>query len=211
MRTEAMAGLLVAAILVGAGVGYLFGSANMRTTTTTATSDVTTTLTVFSWSTITAPSLELIAKVSPPSITEGQNISIGAEVFNPLPTPFTILLIGAPCGRLPTSYQVYMGSNISGKPLLLDNASVIPPCFAAYNSTLTFQPNSDIVYDSSIIENFTHQVNYTDVLRGYWTPDGSLANGRTNYMFQEFPPGVYTIFFEDAWGQQQLEHFTVNP
>jgi hypothetical protein len=143
-------------------------------------------------------------------------VSLEAELFNPLPSPVTTLLIGAPCGSAETSFQLYMGnytySTVSAEePLMLNNFSIPPPCFRAYNSTLTFQPGSDMVYDSSMIANFTHPSDYTSTLSGYWVPDGHQANGATNYAFHQFPAGVYTVLFEDAWGQQQLEYFTVNP
>ncbi|MDG6901927.1 MAG: hypothetical protein JRM80_08195 [Nitrososphaerota archaeon] len=206
MRGEVVAVVAVVGILVGAGVGYLVGNAAEHAPSYVSTH--TTTL-------VANPNLELIPIVSPHAIAEGQSITIGAEVFNPLPVQFRILLVGAPCGTLPTSYKVYMGDYTystlsSGTALLLHNVSIIPPCFRSYNSTLTFLPDSNLVHDSSIIGNFTHPVNYTDVLSGYWTPDGQLSDGRTNYAFQVFSPGIYTVLIEDAWGQQELEYFEVS-
>ncbi len=229
------------AILVGAGVGFLAGGTNehtvtsvstyttssMTTTTFTATHQTTTTSTAISTvrSTATAPSLELFGSVSPPVITSSQNVSLNLGVFNPLPTAVRVNVtawsapyngITLPCGEVsgrPDFWAIFSGhvtfSNLSSvKSLLLYNASMPLLCFRPYNSTFTFQPDSDEAYaeciacQSILLLTMSHTYNYS----GYWVPS---SNG--NYIFQAFPPGQYTVFYFDVWGQQLLEYFAVSP
>jgi len=233
MRNEVIAALLVVALLAGAGVGYFIGNASKGTMTSVSTTSLvsTTTTTLYSttvltsteheittsWSTVTAPSLELIAIVNPSVITAGQNVSISSGAYNPLSTP-VIVNVSAfrnqylfPCAYVafPTTYYVYEGhytlSNLTGNtPLLLYNASIAVPCFAPFNVTLTFQPHSD---EATYFMNITRPItiNLTYNYSGFW------VHCSKGYCLNTFIPGQYTVLFNDTWGQQGLEYFTVKP
>jgi len=89
MRGAVVAGLLMAAILVGAGAGYLYGNVNERTVTTTSTSVSTTIMTSTVNATLGGESLAL-AYISDNAIcmtNEGYVPCLGspAHVFNSCP------------------------------------------------------------------------------------------------------------------------------
>ena len=237
MKGAAVAGLLAISILVGAGAGYLLGNARERITTTTSTAFTTTTAitnwtldvtltstttvgtaTTTKWSTTATASLELIAGVSPAVVKSGQNVTVNWGVYNPLSTTVEVnvpiyenrYLSPCPLFIVPTTFDVYSGhlssSNLtSTTPLLLYNASIAIPCFAGADSMLTFQPNSDRATVSTLNSTMTASMNYTSNYRGYWTGGFSTSSS-----FKAFPPGMYTVMFNDTWGQQELRYFTVN-
>jgi hypothetical protein len=233
MRNGVVAALLVIAMLAGTGAGYFVGNASTKTVTSVSTTSLvstrtttfytTSTLTTTeheiatTWNTTTAPSLELIAIVNPAIITVGQNVSITSGAYNPLSTPVTVNVPPtynpylAPCDWVvfPTTYYVYEGhftfSNLTGNtPLLLFNASVAISCFAPFNVTLTFQPHSD---EATYFMNTTRSltINLTYNYSGYW------ARCSRGYCLSTFVPGQYTVLFNDTWGQQEFEYFTVRP
>ena len=237
MRNGAIAVLLVVAILAGAGAGYFVGNTSTGIVTSVSTTSLvsTTTTTLYtttvltstereittSWSTVTAPSLELITMVYPAVITAGQNVSITFGVYNALPTAVTVNSPPFPnqylpsCGTfLPMTFYIYEGhvtfSDLnSNTPLLLYNASIPFMCPAPYNVTLTFQPYSDT---ATFFLNLTRSIslNYTHNYSGFWLPCNKGSNLPT-YCFDTFTPNHYTVLFNDTWGQQELEYFTVNP
>ncbi len=234
MNETTIAVALVIAFLVGAGAGYLFGNGSARTVTSVSTtsSQVTTTSTLITTvtfqtiihetttlSTATTPSLELIARVTPSTITSGQNVSITFGAYNPLSTNFTTSVMPyrnqylAPCpiSEMPTTYYVYVGhlsfSNLTQySPLLLYDASIVPLCFVSYNSTLVFQPNSDRAAVHSFLGTNTFRINFTNYYNGYW-----MRGPGNGYSHTNFTPGEYTVLLNDTWGQRELHYFTVNP
>jgi hypothetical protein len=225
MKGAALAAALVIVALVGAGTGYLLGNANEHTATSISTRTlpaVATTKTM----TATLPNLELFARIVPEVATQGQNVSIVTELYNPLTSNIALnasVIIDdseAPCGLgiRAIGIQVYSGhysfGNLSkANPLLLYNFSgPPPPCFIRYNYTYVFQPNSDNARVGYLSANTTLNIQYTDNLSGYWvncsTPRpggiGACAN------LQKFQPGQYTVHVFDAWGQQTIVYFEVS-
>jgi hypothetical protein len=238
MRGEAVAGLLVVAILVGAGVGYLSGNAGVRTVTSvsttsrlfTTTSILTTTTLVTATAyetttlnTATSPTLEIIAGVSPTVITSGQNVTVNWGIYNPLPLGVEVsvsaytnpYLSPCPISEVPTTFYIYSGhlsftTLSSSTPRLIYNQSLNIECFAGFNSTLVFEPHSDRATVNALGSSLTANMNYTAEFSGYWVilPSNGGIGGPT---FQKFPQGEYTVLFNDTWGQQELRYFTVNP
>jgi len=233
-----MAGLLMVAILAGAGAGYLIGNANERTVTsittitTTSTATVTyvstgfltttTTVTGTVRSTNTVPSLELFGSVSPPAMASGQNVSLTLGIYNPLPTTVSVNVSSFadpsvfPCGvsGSPDAWDFFSGhvtfSNLSSAtPLLLYNASIVFPCTAPFNSTFTFQPGSDVAIVQLLqVANSTMTLNWSHT---YNYSGYWVPSSNGNHKLQAFPPGQYTALVFDVWGQQQLEYFEVTP
>lgn len=203
--------MLVIAIIVSAGTGYLAGAANQHATA------VTTTVT----KTSTISGLQLFASVKPSSLAVGQNVTIVAGVYNPLQTKVQVNAseiinpTQGPCGLWtnPTGIRVYSGhytfANLStASPLLLYNAWPIVFCPISFNSTYTFQPNSDNA-TVSYFETSTRLVaNETILLSGYWVTS-LLAGPGPGYTFRNFGPGQYSVIIFDAWGQQLVEYFEV--
>ncbi len=230
MRPEVTAVIVVLLVMAGLAGVVLGGAYQSRTSTvtafTTSTLVSTTTLTyiyyattsTISGATITVdnPNLELLAKVYPATVASGQNVSINMGLYNPLAASYTVVSttwqppgFGCP-SSFPLAFNIYQGhydyvSVTGATPLLLHNASIILPCFVGYNSTYTFDPNSDIVLDSSMIGQTTHAMNYTSVMSGYY------VQNQTSYRFtfQEFTAGYYTVLIFDRWGQQVLGYFAV--
>ena len=226
--------MLVVAILVGAGAGYLSGSGNVKTVTSVLTTSQSSTVTSFQSTTIVltttvhetttettaaTPNLELIASVYPATITAGQNITVNWGVFNPLSTSVQVEVpvyknpYLSPCPSYidPTTFYVYKGhlssSNLTGNtPLVLYNESIIIECFAGENSTVVFQPHSDRAAVSLFNSTTMAVMDTTANFRGYWT--GTFASG---YALNTFQPGRYTTMFNDTLGQQEFDYFTVNP
>ena len=224
-------------MLAGAGAGYFIDNASTGkmtsvstvslVSTTTATFYSTTVLTsteheiTTSWNTVTAPSLELTATVYPSVITAGQNVSIRVGVYDPLLTAVTVNSPPYPnqdlpsCGILsPMTFYIYEGNITfsdlkSNTPLLLYNASIPFLCPAPLNVTLTFQPYSDT---ATFFLNVTRSItlDYSHNYSGFWLSCNKGSN-LPSYCFKTFIPNQYTVLFNDTWGQQELEYFTVNP
>jgi hypothetical protein len=219
MRTGAIAVLLVVALVVGLGTGYFVGNTNERTTISTFTVSATTISTIMT--TTAVPTLELLVQVEPTRLVSGQNVTIVAEVYNPLSIEVTAnssMIINptqAPCGLgiAPTGIQIYGGHYTSanltqGTPLMLYNASgPVPPCSAPYNSVYHFVPNSDKAVVFYLGTSTDWVANETTALREYWTQ--VTSNGLPRFAPHEFAIGEYTVLVFDAWGQQQLEYFTI--
>jgi hypothetical protein len=201
--------------MVGVGAGYILGQAVSTRSGMTTTVENESTATATVTATTSIPGLELVSSISPPVISSGQNVTLDEGVYNPTATSVTINVTagwnGAPCGDFydPTSFKLYMGfdtfSNLSAAmPLLLFNASMLPPPCPVYsNSTFTFQPHSDNATWVSIRGTYPTTVNFTFVLGGFWLRASPADT------FQEFTPGIYTVEFYDAWGQQALAYFEV--
>lgn len=203
--------IAIVAILIGGGAGYLAGNANERTVTSTSTSTLTTPA---------APppyvnGLQLAIQVGPDDLTQGQNVTIRAWVYNPTSATIVVSTSGvdnpmqAPCTvQSGLGVNIYEGTytfafgNISKySPLLQYNrnspnpydSNWTPSCIAPIQNTYVFRPYG------------ANSNNETIVLGGYYTRIGyGLA-----YTFQPFPAGTYTVVVFDAWGQQALAHFNV--
>jgi hypothetical protein len=221
MKGAAVAGLLIVALLVGAGAGYLYGTTNERVVTSISTTTKTSIITSNVTTEYTVPTLELLVRVEPTQLSSGQNVTITDEVYNPLATEVVansseiINPTQGPCGRgvIPTGVQVYEGhytfTNLTeGTPLMLYNASGGPhPCPAPYSNVFHFQPDSDkaiVFYLGTSIDWVTNE---TIGLKGYWVQVPS--SGLPRFALHEFAAGEYTVLVFDAWGQQQLEYFVV--
>jgi len=218
LKNEIAAVVLVVAIIVSAGAGYLVGVANQHAATSVSTTTLTKEATT---ATSTVQGLQLLASVRPSSLAVGQNVTIVAEVYNSLQTNVTINAgeitnpSQEPCGLgvVPTGIRVYSGhytfTNLSAaSPLLLYNDSLAVPCFVVFNNTYTFQPNSDNATVSSLGASIKWVANETISLSGYWTT-GLVAGPSSKLFSQNFEPGPYTVLVFDAWGQQLIEYFEV--
>jgi len=222
-------------ILATAGLAYLGGLSNARTTTvgsmttlTTVTTEsaVSTTTesavstTTFSrtitLSTATSPSLEMFLDVYPRYITSGDNVSVNMALYNPLSINYTITVavwnVGVCPGSFPFGFDIYQGhydfSNLSSAvPLDLYNYTIPFPCFVGFNSTLDFGPHSEGAVDSNFLGREYHQVNYTMLFSGYYVPVNKT--GGIVYELRGFQPGMYTVRLYDQWDQTQLAYFLV--
>ena len=218
MRGEVATVLMVVALILGVGIGYLSNTRANSTTTETVirTYTVTTTL---SQGTST---LDFLASETPQVAYEGQNVSISTELYNKLPGP--VVINGteiadpseAPCGLgiRPIGIDIYFGTyglaNVStAEPLTLYNASLAPPCFVTYGYEYTFQPHSDDATVHYLATSTTVVVNYTDRFRGSWYSCAETAGPCSGYQFSSFQPGPYTVRVFDAWGDQAIMHFSV--
>ncbi|TLY17185.1 MAG: hypothetical protein E6K86_02675 [Thaumarchaeota archaeon] len=221
MKNRVPTAVIILVVVGSGGIGYLAGFANQRTVTSVLT---TTALGSTTTRTVTLASLELLVRVTPQVASQGRNITVVAEVYNPLQT---IVVVNAttiinpaqgPCGQnSATGVRVYSGHftsfTLSGAtPLLLYNASLIPPCPAIFSFVYTFQPNSDNATVQALppfpTQAETRLVNETTTLSGYWV-NCCLAGPGASYMFQKFHPGQYTVVVFDEWGQQIIEYFEV--
>jgi hypothetical protein len=230
LRTEIVAVVLVLIVLFSASFGYFVGAANQKTVTSTSATtytrvSTTTVSTGMSVTTATVASVQLIAIISPGTIASGGNVTISAEVYNPLPTNATLVatVLVSPtesaCGYVdaPIGIQVYNGhydfSNLStSTPLTLYNATgPPPPCPPPPLNPVvfTFLPNSDQALVSASTPP-VQAMSRTVVLSGYWAPSLVAGPGGGGYYHQPFNPGAYTVLIFDAWGQQTLEYFHVS-
>ena len=171
--------------------------------------------------------LQLILRTSGSNITQGKNISISLEVFNPgfltasLSSNGTIWktcheegFSTGPCSFKPfgilIAYGNYSTSQIKvASPLQFYAPGVyLCPLIPAVNQYV-FNPHSSnarMYYNS--VESTTGQdtasFNYQLNISGYWT-----GNSESNAEFHTFSPGVYTIFGSDGWNQITVLHFLV--
>jgi len=202
------------------------------TTTTIVMTDTTTETRISQGPTVTfsqtslEPGLQLDASVFPENTTVGQNVSILSEVYNSLPHNVTVNAISivnpsiGPCAfGQAIAVSVYPGyysfANVSSATsLLLYNASLIFLCPAASNSTYTFLPNSDsaiVQYQAPFSSSpFPEMVNLTTNIGGYWNKSGTGGFNGTNYEFQYFNPGIYTVLVSDAWSQEVICYFRIS-
>ena len=203
--------MLVVAIILSAGVGYLAGVPNQRTITLTTTAITSSTV----------PGLQLFASVKPSSLAIGHNVTIVAGVYNPLQTSVKVNAseirnpTQAPCGlwTSPMGIRIYWGhytfANLSvASPLLLYNASLPVLCPVFSNNAYTFQPNSDNATVSYFETSTTLVANETISLSGYWITLGGPGSVLSSQVFET---GQYTVLVFDAWGQQLIKYFEVLP
>ncbi len=167
------------------------------------------------------PSLQLIASVSPQNITQGQNVSITAAVYNSL--PYSVAVEASPitnpsesfCAiNWPTAVTLFPGrldwsSVIGARALMQYNPTSIQLCGTPNLLGYKFSPESDEAVPQSIPPNNlyppAHSIKETLNMGGYWEKS---SNG-TNYVFQEFTPGTYTVLVSDAWEQEMISYFSV--
>jgi len=224
MRNELVIALLVVLAIAGYEAGFYVGNGSRQTVAITSTSLLTTTSTTTATTTYVRtsaiPTVEMIALVSPQTITTGQNVSVTFGAYNALSTPVAINVTGyanrylGPCyNSLPVTYYIYSGhvtfsDLVSSSPLLLYNNSFPITCFRSYNSTWTFQPHSDnaTMYAAVLDSTSNVTVNFTVKYSGFWTQGAGLKDS-----FNAFAAGQYSVLVNDTPGQQELEYFTVNP
>ena len=213
-----------------------FVSVSTATSSTTSTTVTTLTATFVSFHTLihtttatgttvilnnSVPSVQLFAKVAPVFVVQGGSVSIEVGVYNPLPAQVSLSFNDSSnpsefgCASGPVFLRVFAGhyifANLSlTSPLLLYNASIIPPCPAPLSYALTFAPNSDQAL--SVIRNWNYSetltFNDTTVLSGYWI-NCCLSGPGASYILEPFPPGPYTVLAYDSWGQQEIAYFEV--
>ena len=220
-----MLALIVVAFVAGFGLASLVHpSASTTTSTVTKLETVsgaqnsatsTSTMTEFETMTVTevsntsslqpnATALDLSVSIEPIASPQALNITVVASVRNPTSSNITLSSRGIPnpaggaCtyGQI-ASVNVYLGhlgqGNLSdSKPLALFNP------YAAYSC-----PTYTI---SNYVLGPGQAMNETSFLYGYWSGSGTNPS---NYSFQPFQVGEYTIVVSDAWGQTTFEYFTI--
>ena len=240
--------LVILVIIISSGLGYFDGvtgrtnvlSISTATTssyvtiilpvTSTERSIATTTLSAISTQlqlvniTLTEPfpSLQLIASITPENISQGQNVSITAAVYNSL--PYSVAVEAPPINNpsesscaitWPTAVTIFPGrftwsSVLSAEPLTQFNATSVPRCGLPSQTGYKFSPESDQAILQSIPPNNLYppaiSINETIAMTGYFTKAGS----ETKYTFQDFMPGEYTVVVSDAWGQEVISYFSVS-
>lgn len=164
--------------------------------------------------------LQLVATIKPIQASQGQNISVVAQVYNTLSAEVNVTTesitnpVFGPCQqRFATAVNVYSGNysygdlfNNRSQParLLLYDPSLAYTCPEVFSFNYSFSPNSDIaLVQPNGPKGTVGPVNETSVFSGYWTGSGQ------NYSYKEFPPGVYTIVVSAAWGQKVIGYFRV--
>jgi hypothetical protein len=214
MRGTIFAVVAIVAILVGAGAGYLIGIDNVHTVTSVSTSLLTTTFVTTALRPSFVNGLQLVISVSPLNLTQGQNVTISSWVYNPTSSALVVKFPGlenpseSPCELgSATAVDIYSGgytfANLTGAaPLLQFNANVAPPQCDNIAPAGSHPQYTFLSYG----ENSTMD---TNVFGGYYVYN-STGPAFHRYVFQRFPSGTYTVVVFDAWGQQQLGHFTVN-
>jgi YVTN family beta-propeller protein len=182
---------------------------------------------------INGSGLQLTATIEPTKVSQGENISVIAQVYDRLSSSLNVSSTSfvnsdyGPCAQgFATGVQVYRGqytsANVSeGHGLLLYNPSLVYLCPAEFTFQYSFEPNSD---NATVVPSLgafqdpnmdtTGPVNETSVLAGYWigTGQGFLdQNGDESqaYAFNTFQPGTYTVVVDDAWGQKAIGNFQV--
>jgi hypothetical protein len=206
---------IVAALVIGAAV--FAASYFERATTLTGTVIVGGSATV---SSNVTDGLRLTATIYPINVPQGTNVTVTAQVNNTLSREVEANATSmadpaeGPCQQgLATGVRVYKGwdtpANLSkATELLLYNPSLVYLCPAVLAFQYSFAPDSDIATVQGILggsrgSNTTGPVNETSILSGYWTGSGS------QYAFQTFPQGSYTVVVFDAWGQTAIGHLQV--
>jgi DNA-binding transcriptional ArsR family regulator len=165
--------------------------------------------------------LQVIGTPLTPVISQGQNVTVSVEVYNPLEQG--IQTIGDPRGTSlnpcggpsPVDAEIYLGyyalNNISeGTPLDLN-----PEAYCLFSIPFTivykFYPHSDLALVSSPANGTTSTAEVRGLFStsGYYTyvldPTVSAYTAR----FQTFAPGTYTVLATDVWGHETLCYFVV--
>ncbi len=164
--------------------------------------------------------LVLVATIKPIQASQGENISVVAQVYNTLTTAVNVNATSmtnpafGPCQQgFATGVHVYSGNysyveifNNRSQPaqLLLYDPSLAYTCPEVFTFSYSFSPQSDVaVVQPSGLKGASEPVNETSVLSGYWTGSGK------NDTYKVFPPGIYTIVVYDAWGQKVVGYLQV--
>jgi DNA-binding transcriptional ArsR family regulator len=165
--------------------------------------------------------LQVIGTPLTPVISQGQNVTVSVEVYNPLEQG--IQTIGDPRGTSlnpcggpsPVDAEIYLGyytsNNISeGTPLVLN-----PEAYCLFSIPFTivykFYPHSDMAMVSSPTNGTTSTAEVRGLFSasGYYTyvldPTASVLTAR----FQTFAPGPYTVLASDVWGHTTVCYFVV--
>lgn len=161
--------------------------------------------------------LQVIATPLTPVVSQGQNVTISVEVFNPLEYGLkaTGHLLSTSCSGLsPVGAGVYFGyytpENISeASPLSQVGWSFGGLCLSTGTNVAnyTFYPHSDMALSSLDNNTTTAEVQELFTMSGYyaWVRSPPIAYQE----FQTFPPGTYTVLASDIWGHQALCYFQV--
>lgn len=230
MKSELAAVAIIAALVVGVGVGYsgIAGSAATRTVTTTTTLMMTSTASTTTSNsslpgTNSVSGLSLELSLNSTSIQTGHGIAVNVEELNTMPEANTVkssrswplegLSIG-PCGslNLPIGIAIFQGyyaaNNVTtAQPLALNEPGSYS-CPAIFNiAAYAFQPDSvtaGVLTGGSSTPAFTANMSATVAARGSWS--GSQPQ---NAVFSTFSTGVYTVVGGDEWGSMVICHFSV--
>lgn len=169
--------------------------------------------------------LQLIGITLTPAVSEGQNVTVSVEVYNPLEQGLQVT--GYPmgtsdnvCGNSsPVNARFYLGyftlQNISegGVGLPLDTL-VSCPSHGSVAVKYTFYPHSDVALirtpvSNTSTTNATAEVGHTFTMSGYYVWKLDPKTGATAPTFQAFPSGTYTVLASDIWGHVSVCYFQV--
>lgn len=162
--------------------------------------------------------LQVIATSLTPVVSQGQNVTISVEVFNPLEYGLEatgdLMLIS--CSSLsPVDAVAYLGyytpENISeASPVSFGEPTGGLTCILMGTNVVnyTFYPHSDMAL-SSLENGSTTEVRELFTFLGYyvWVTSPPIAYQE----LQPFPVGTYTVLASDVWGHVALCYFTVAP
>jgi len=239
MRNGALASLLVVAILVGAGAGYIIGTANQRSavssTTVVSTTTNTQTLTMqspyaecgFTTScSVTNPSgIVLTMELNTTFVRPNGSLSVTVNELNP--TTHDINMSAADnwfLSDLPSLWICYTGSPPYGIDIFRGYYTIQNVSMARNIINLSEYVLPALCIYSQAVTGFTFKAGSSFVPRGgfivanglgryqFGATNGKLA--RLNFTYGEYSlwssePAVYTIAVGDEWGDLALAHFTV--
>jgi DNA-binding HxlR family transcriptional regulator len=155
--------------------------------------------------------LQVIGTSLTPVVSQGQNVTVSVEVYNPLEQGIMATADPrgtslSPCGGpSPVDAEIYLGyytpNNISeGTPLVL-NPEAYCLFSMAFTTVYTFYPHSDM----ALISSGNDTKNTTEVrglfsTSGYYTYVLDPTVSAYTAKFQTFAPGTYTTLVSDVWG-----------
>ncbi len=221
MSNGVVAVLLVVALLAGAGVGYIFGTANPRTVTsfTTLQSPYSECGDTASCSTTNPTGIVLSMAMNATSIRPNGSVTVTINEFNPTQRYINMsvsdnwFLTDLPSiwvcysGSPPYGFDVFRGyytlRNVSTARNILNLSEfvVLPSCLYAGSPTgFTFKPESSYALVGTAFSNAPRSLQFYAV------------SGRTNdggYTLWSSKPAIYTIVVGDEWGDLLLAHFSV--
>ena len=237
--SQALSIAIVIVIIVVAFGGYLVGSFQEHTQTTTITIPTTQTVTSTQppvTTTMYSPlGLELGLTINASAFIEGEGINITVQVINALQTvnnvtttndwaytgnlnPFAGCPVGGPLGL--AIFQGNYGSTnfTSGEPLTLYTTEEIYLCTTttvvgntsiSQKNYYSFQPHSD--QSAFISPSYTPDNMNTTVSLSFSTNGyWTGAPFGGGAAFHDFPQGNYTVLAVDEWGQADIAHFKVS-
>jgi len=195
MRNEAVAALLVIAILAGAGAGYLFGTS--RQGVNNSTSAVSTQSSI--------DGLRLTAALNATSLKSGQRLGIAVSLYNTLPTTLNIS---------------FTGSWIDGEPTVPSGWKVVGFPIAMWDDCVRYQPVEFMIVKGNYnLSELQAASNSTEYLPRNWE---TCNGGQLNVDYFVFQPtstnanlsGIECTnlcFPPKSFGSQNLaSNFTVN-